>query len=332
MENKIDLVLLWVDGSDPKWLEEKNQYSKVKVDYSSDANRFRDWDNMQYLFRGIEKFAPWVNNVFFITWGHLPKWMNPNHPKLKIINHKDYIPEAYRPTFNSNTIELNLHRIPELSENFILFNDDMFLLKETKPEDFFINGQPRDEFCFNPILPMGEKFRIAHTNVNNIGVVNKYFKKNVVVKKHRSKIYNLKYGKNVIRSFMLKPWNCFVGIRNPHLPISHTKSNFDKLWELEGEQLDATCLNRFRGYNDLNHWLMRYWNLCNGNFVPRKSSFGKYFNLSSNNKAIVDYITNKKGSMICINDMSTDYDFDVVKAELINAFDKILPEKSSFEK
>jgi len=53
-----------------------------------------------------------------------------------IVNHKDFIPEEYLPIFNSNAIELNMHKIKELSENFVYFNDDMFVLKEMKKEAF----------------------------------------------------------------------------------------------------------------------------------------------------------------------------------------------------
>ena len=188
MQDRIDIVILWVDGADPLWLEEKAKYSPKKADYSSDANRFRDWDNLQYFFRGIEKYAPWVGNIFFITWGHVPAWLNTDHPKLKIIRHSDYIPRQYLPTYNSNTIELNLHRIEQLSEQFILFNDDMFLIRPSKPEDFFMNGQPRDEFSLNPVLPMGEKYRIAHTIVNNMGVINTHFDKKACFKQHGKNI------------------------------------------------------------------------------------------------------------------------------------------------
>ena len=65
LEDKMDFVILWVDGNDEKWIEEKNKYLELKGD--TKANRFRDCENMQYLFRGIEKFAPWVNKIFFIT-------------------------------------------------------------------------------------------------------------------------------------------------------------------------------------------------------------------------------------------------------------------------
>ena len=104
MKDKIDIVIPWVDGNDIKWQNEKNKYKQKKDEKLNNSSRFRDWDNLQYIFRGIEKFMPWVNNIFFITWGHLPKWLNVDNPKLKIINHKDYIPSKYLPTFNSHTI------------------------------------------------------------------------------------------------------------------------------------------------------------------------------------------------------------------------------------
>ena len=93
MDNKIDFVIPWVDGGDPEWLKQKNEYSGKKTS-EEDARdiRFRDWDTLKYWFRGVEKFAPWVNKIHFITWGHLPEWMNTENPKLHIVNHKDYIP------------------------------------------------------------------------------------------------------------------------------------------------------------------------------------------------------------------------------------------------
>lgn len=92
---KIDFVIPWVDGSDPAWREEFQRYSPTK---GTDAgeNRYRDWNNLRYWFRGVEKFAPWVNTVWFVTWGHVPQWLDRNAPKLRIVRHEDYIPSKYR--------------------------------------------------------------------------------------------------------------------------------------------------------------------------------------------------------------------------------------------
>ncbi|MFR2063638.1 MAG: hypothetical protein ACLS36_08490 [Streptococcus sp.] len=47
------------------------------------------------------------------------------------------------PTYNSAAIELNLHRIEGLSENYLYFNDDMYLIRDSHPSDFYKNGQPK---------------------------------------------------------------------------------------------------------------------------------------------------------------------------------------------
>src|SRR5699024_762488 len=103
----------------------------------NDVNRYRNFGFFKFWFRSVEKYAPWVNKVYLITSGHLPKWLDLDNEKLVHIKHSDYIPDEYLPTFSSRPIELNLHRIEALSEEFVLFNDDMFLSAPTSPSDFF---------------------------------------------------------------------------------------------------------------------------------------------------------------------------------------------------
>lgn len=115
----------------------KNLENKeINAKSANNDARFRDYDTFKYWFRAIEKNATWVNRIYLVTCGHLPKWLNVQHPKLTVVKHSDFIPEAYLPTFSSDTIALNLHRIKGLSENFVYFNDDMFLINPTKSTDF----------------------------------------------------------------------------------------------------------------------------------------------------------------------------------------------------
>ncbi|MEI3411918.1 MAG: hypothetical protein V8Q57_00820 [Blautia sp.] len=61
-----------------------------------------------------------MNQIYFVTWGHLPNWLNISHPKLKVVRHEEFIPPDYLPTFSSNSIELNLHRIKGLSKDLYI--------------------------------------------------------------------------------------------------------------------------------------------------------------------------------------------------------------------
>ncbi len=336
-EEKIDFVITWVDGNDKSWQKEKKKYenkeeSNLEGSIDNSENRYRDWGNLKYLFRGIEKFAPWVNNVYFITCNQIPEWMNCNAPKLKLINHEDYIPKEYLPTFNSNAIEINLFRLKELSNNFVLFNDDMFLLKKVSPKDFFKDGKPCDSGIMSPIISYN-KDGFAKVNQNNMAIINTYFEKNKVIKKNISKWFNLKYGISLFRNFCLMPWNHFPGFYDLHLPYSCQKDIFKKLWDKETRILEETAKSKFRNNStNINHWLFRYWNLVTGNFVPRSPKFGYKFQYDSNNDQIYNAIKKQKYKTICLNDVSNNYDFETEKKKTIEAFEKILPEKSCFEK
>ncbi len=106
----IDFVIFWVDGSDVEWQKKKAFYKGTALQ-NSDV-RFRDWGLLRYWFRAVEKYAPWVNRVYFVADNQRPEWLNYNHPKLAYVDHQDFIPSKYLPSFQSNTIEDKKHRIP----------------------------------------------------------------------------------------------------------------------------------------------------------------------------------------------------------------------------
>ena len=325
----VDIVLCWVNNHDSQWQLDYCKYSNKKIDFNNNE-RYRDWDNLRYLFRGIEKFAPWVRKVHFITCGHKPKWLNLKSPKLNFVVHSDYIPEHYLPTFNSHTIELNYHRIEGLSEQFIYFNDDTFLINDVPKERFFKNGLPCDIAEFNLITPCNGN--IYHILSNNVCLINKHFIKGDVVSKYTSKWFSFEYIKSWYRTLVLMPWNHFTGFVDPHLPNSYLKSTFEKLWELEPGVLEQTCLCKFRDITNVNQYLLRYWRLCSGEFTPynvyKDSIFIPIRNENLN--MISDIILGQKKKVICLND-TNDVDYLNAKTIINNCFEKILPEKSSFE-
>lgn len=327
---KIDFVVTWVDGNDPEWLKEREKYITKTKDNSSKDNRFRDWNLMRYWFRGVEKFAPWVNHIYFVTFGHYPEWLNLNHPKLTVVTHEDYIPQELLPTFNSNTIEMYMHKIPGLSEEFVIFNDDMFLLNDTKPSDFFVHGFPCESALLGILSSLSFYDIFPHIVLNNMAILNKHFVKKDIINKYRSKFFSLKYGKYLIRNILLKPFVRFSDLYDLHLPSSHLKTVFQEVWEAEPEILYKSTSSRFRSKDDINHWLLKGWYICKGIFIPRSTKWGKKFELGTDKDAC-DYIMHQRGKAICINDSDDSINFERYNKELRNAFESILSEKSSFE-
>jgi|SRR5699024_7436656 len=327
MDEQIDFVICWVDGNDKEWQEEKNKYTPgVKTD--SRAIRYRDWDNLQYWFRGVEKFAPWVNKIHFVTYGHIPSWLNTEHPKLNIVKHEDYIPSQYLPTFSARPIEVNLHRIKGLSEQFVYFNDDMFILQPLKPSDFFKNGIP----CDTAALDIAVKSDEAHgTSVyNSVLLINKHFNKKNSIRDNFFKWINVKYGKLLIRTMLLTPWNLFTGFYTPHLPNAFLKETFHDVWEKEGETLDLTSSHKFRNKLDVTQYIFKFWQLASGSFVPRKN-IGRVFSIGLDNHEIERAILEQRHKLVCLNDSEDIKDFDISKELIKTNFNSIFSRKSQFE-
>ncbi|RST79670.1 hypothetical protein C6W64_012525 [Blautia sp. SG-772] len=328
MANSIDIVIPWVDGNDSEWQKEKEKFSK-SVDGDKRIIRYRDWEMLQYWFRGVEKFAPWVRKVHFVTWGHLPKWLNVDNERLNIVRHEDYIPEKYLPTFSSHSIELNMFRIEDLSEKFIYANDDTYFIKNTKEEDFFERGLPKD--CALEAIHQFRKGGIDHIIANDLEIVNDHFNKREVLKKNYKKWYSINYKKGLLKNLYLSPCGNFVGFENPHLPQPFLKTTFKKVWAEEYDALDKTCSNKFRNINDVNQWLVRYWCLAEGEFIPGEINTGKFFVIGRDDKEIEDAILKQNYKMICLSDDDENISFEFEKEKICKWFEHILPEKSSFE-
>lgn len=331
----IDFVVLWVDGNDPEWIKEKNKYQKKTIDDSNSTNRYRDWGLLPYWFRAVEKFAPWVRTIHFVTWGHIPEFLNTKASKLHIVRHDEFIPEEYLPTFSSHTIEMNIHRIPDLSEHFVYFNDDMFLLKDFVKEDFFKEELPCTYGGEVPLEFRGEIGVWQHAMINNMGIVNKHFSKRESVTSYGKKYIDKCYRwKDNLRTLMLEKLypDYFTGFKNLHAPAAYLKKTYQEIWKAEPEILHNTCKERFRASNGVNQWVALWWQIASGRFAP---SVIDNLVMAINEETIdnlCNAIENQKHQYICLNDPEQDIDFVYMSERLKDAFEKILPDKSSFER
>lgn len=333
MEDKIDFVVTWVDNTDFQWQKSKEEYYPVnKKDESNSTIRYRDWGTLKYWFRAIEKNAGWVNKIYFVTCGQIPSWLNIDNEKLVLVNHEEYIPKEYLPTFNSNVIEIFFNRIPKLSEKFVYFNDDVFVLNKIDKTYFFENNLPKDALVFNAVSVNSKNSIIEHTVLNNLEILSKYFDKKDVINNNKRKVYNLKYGKDLIKSVLLSPWKYFTGIENYHTAMPYLKSTWDMLWSKEENTLQMIGKNKFRTKYDINHWIFKYWQLFEGKFIPTSNKKNVYYDLKNDNKEFFNKIENGKINIACINDSNPELDFENVKKELIEEFKNRFPQKSSFEK
>jgi hypothetical protein len=140
----IDVVYLWVDGNDPAW-RSKRQRAAEALDgntlrqmamYGNVEGRYRDNDELRYSLRALEQFFPQHGHVYIVTDGQTPDWLEPSSG-LTVVDHRDLIPPAQLPTFDSGHIESYVHRIPGLSERYFYLNDDVFFGAPVDTADWF---------------------------------------------------------------------------------------------------------------------------------------------------------------------------------------------------
>lgn len=330
-QNDIDFVIFWVDGSDPAWQAERSRYTSGSEFVDASPIRSRDWRNLRYWFRAAERFAPWVRRIHFVTWGHRPAWLETENPKLHVVEHSDFIPAEFLPTFNSLTIGLNLHRIEGLAEQFVVFNDDMFLGRECRADQFFTGGGlPRDMARLCIVQPSG----IGHIIYNDMELLQAEYGTREVLRGHFGKWFAGCYGlTNLLKTASLAIWQQIPGIFDPHLPQPYLRRQWVRAWEQWGERFDATCRHRLRTLTDVSDYLVRYDMLCRGEFRP--IGFGDCRLLTLEDATLEDIcgmIETKRYRMLCLNDSERIADFDAASERLCRAFEHILPEKSSYER
>lgn len=194
----IDAVITWVDASDPAWRRREQAAAAaaeaaVARDPAGDGapdvgtgtgthipgtrapdaaapaapavdrgeHRYRDRGELRYCLRSIAAHAPWIRHVFLVTDDQVPAWLATDHPGITVVDHRELFAEPdVLPVFNSHAIETQLHRIPGLAEHFVYFNDDIFLGRSQRPQNFFLpSGLPKvfhDDRAVPPSSPDAE--------------------------------------------------------------------------------------------------------------------------------------------------------------------------------
>ena len=141
---KIDAVITWVDGSEP------NYQRKLKEHLSNNDTIKRQYlqaNEINLCVASIVKYAPFIRKIFIVTDKQSPNLDSVKHivskEKIEIVDHEEIFRDniEFLPTFNIRSIDALLFRIKDLSEKFIYFNDDMFLIKKTSPEDWFVGNK-----------------------------------------------------------------------------------------------------------------------------------------------------------------------------------------------
>ena len=294
----IDLVLLYVDSSREKWQKLYRATCCKKGRTKVEPHRYRENIPLKYMLRAIEKNCPFIRTVFLIVQDRdqVPEYVKESE-HLKIVEHKEIIPEKLLPTYNSNTIEMYMCNIPGLSEHFIHVNDDMYPCKPMEESDFFDeNGNPKIKVYLKQQLP--NRYRVTLKN-------SEMLVKNVLG----------------IRDSLVTDRAYY---RDCHSWNPMKKSIWNKLHTEKGKAIQASC-STFRELKNLTQQICTYYSYFSNEFSEREINT-QYFSLNCLLSDIMDGL--KNNHIVCINDGRVTADYDKYMAALLKYFETTYPEKS----
>ena len=296
----IDYVIPFVDCSDDKWLCEYKKYVTDENDWSSNATRFRDWETLRYQLRSIERYMPWIRNIYIvmsISETQIPKWLNTENERVHIVWDWEIVPREYLPIFNSNVIDLYIPHIEGLSERYLYACDDYIVMRNLKPEDFFTKDGIRLQVG---LCPFG-----SDTYAQTI------YSSNQLI----CPLYISKMGR-----YNLMPY-C------NHAIVPHLKSENLVSFIKYKDKIELS-LSRFREGKNLT-WLIYPMCLVKKGLLQRGNIVVNYNALKDENS--IRNLNFKDCDVIVLNDEYHD-DFTRGKPLLINRLAEVLPGKSEFEK
>ncbi len=310
---EIDLVYLWVDGSDPEWLAKKREYLENKTGLNIEATskaRIADNDELRYSLRSAEKYAPWIRKVFIVTDEQKPKWLNLKNEKVEIIDIRALIPPEALPCYNSVIIEHFLYKIPGLSEHFLYANDDMFFNAQVDPGFFFTDdGLPivrlQRAFTSKWINKCRKRLKL-HTNI---------YRKTI---ERAASLIDERFGKY------------YSG--TPHHNIdSYLKSDYQYVSDdLFRREIGSTITHHLRSVDDIQRIIYLYYALAVKKGTLRYVTRRESCRIRLHKPDFMGFIRTYQPVLFCLNDShhASDADRSRVEPFLKNLF----PEKSSFER
>ena len=332
MQNdKIDIVYLWVDGSDKKWRNSRNEWYKKIYDKTCESHDslYRDNGELKYSLRSVAECAPWVNHIYIITgFNQVPKWLNTKNPKITIVPHEDIMPHDALPTFNSNSIEMCIGNIQNLSEKFLLINDDVFFNKKIKPS-FFFDKHDRAIILYNNQKHVKSDVKEWIKSSDN-------YTTSLILSALKIKEV---FGKTLLKA---RPSH---GI-DPYLKSSWLECRNHPLIK---QDLDKQIYNKFRTHSEMQRWVFNLYDRFSGHAVFKKArcyKSGKHWlsNFIYNTiyfrsvrkspvfciDAKQSHQSIKRSSTFCIND--TKETTEETTQNNINYLQTRFPNKSEFEK
>lgn len=291
----MDAVITYVDGSDPVWQKEYENFTKRPII----TKRYRDWGTLRYVLRGIESKMPFIRNVYLVVShpSQVPQWAD--RDELKIVLHKDIIPQEFLPTFNSTAIEMFLHRIDGLDERYLYFNDDTIPVMDCSESDFY-DGD-KIIFGFSSHILSIDMYKKQCRNSDRIA------------RKVAGRPASLRF------------------VRPQHICTPMIRSSCETLYKGAESEIRQS-VTALRDAKNINQYAFLDYLYYSRRVINRRCS-KKHFSLAvAGSEKICSFLRNPDRKLVCINDVEMSQEkFEKMSSEILSSLEALLPKKSRFE-
>lgn len=313
----VDAVYLWVDDSDPHWRSRRDDTRRAlglaaptsPVDETTAAFRFRDRGELRASLRSLEMYAPWIRNIYLVTDNQQPEWLDAGHGRVKVVDHTEIFEDVDAlPSYNSHAIGSQIHRIPGLSDHYLLMNDDVMFNRVVSPHDFF--------------TPIGQ-LKIFFSRSRRPDISRERQTSLELARTNSAELLEKRFGRRASSLF-------------GHVPVPQRKDIATEITEDYREEIARTVRSPFRKDTDVvvNSWLHLYTALFTGRGVRSRIRYG-YFNIGrSAVRTKMDraaYL--RKFQVVCLNDVPPPEGEEEADSQwLAGWLERTFPARAAFER
>jgi hypothetical protein len=310
---KIPIVYLWVDGSDPAYQQRHASTGRV-------TSRHRDNQDLLYSIRSLETNMPWwKGTLYIVTDNQIPKWLNMSHPRVKLVDHIDIIPIQYMPTSVSNTIEWFLKDIRGIDDYYMALNDDFLFLNPVEPADF-LDAEGRLALPFNAaVLENSEQSVAEHVQADRLWNASVHRSMNLLERK-------------LAAAADFKPLAKKYYVQ--HAPRIFSKAKMKALFELFAPELKLSLRQKCRSDTILDTIYLSVYYMAYKDGLEVKPRGNDFFRSVMDSTHFIELdreirAAGPEKKFLCLNDT---FEEAITSEKLVDLYAGLFPVPSSFEK
>ena len=312
----IDILIKYIDLRDP-YLKRKGIHQIAK-----------DYDNeeLRYSLRSILYNIPWIRKIFILMPNKKVRYLknyNLINKKIVYVNDKDFL--GYDSS-NSGAFQFRYWKMKRfnISDNFIIMDDDYFIGKKLKKNDFFHVEKGK-------VVPSIVSSNFIKIEQKSVQQDCEFYEKRVKEKKEEQGFDDWKYSVSLTLSFILNIFNIPFG-KSIFIPqfthnaipvnIKEIKEVYDLVYMSKFKYNTLDCLYRISGYIQFQILIMSYTFLKYDRKISNISN--TFIQLNNSISANHDYY------LFCINKGAGHFNYlNYYKAKI--ALEYIFPKPTSFE-